>query len=83
MKFLILKKANKPKLLEVLYTAPKSIAFIPTRLFAVIFGLFNERFYDKPTLGLKFGIIAMTIIGIGLIGYVLWNKKTTYNNGYN
>jgi len=75
----ILTKYSNPKYLAILI----SIAFIPTRLFAVIFGLFNERFYDKPTLGLKFGIIAMTIIGIGLIGYVLWNKKTTYNNGYN
>ncbi|WP_375238199.1 MFS transporter [Aurantibacter sp.] len=72
----ILTKYSNPKYLAILI----SLAFIPTRLFSVIFGLFNDRFYDNPMLGLKFGIVAMTFVGIGLIGYVWWNKKTTYNN---
>jgi proton-dependent oligopeptide transporter, POT family len=71
----ILTKYSNPKYLAILI----SLAFIPTRLFSVIFGLFNDRFYDNPSLALKFGIIAMTTISIGLIGFVLWNKKTTYN----
>ena len=46
----------------------------------MIFGLFNDKLYDNPMLGLKIGIVGMTIIGIGLIGYIIINKKTTYNN---
>ncbi len=69
----ILTKYSNPKYLAILI----SLAFIPTRLFYLIFGLFNDRFYDNPILGLKFGITSMTIISIGLIGFVLWNKKTT------
>jgi POT family proton-dependent oligopeptide transporter len=75
----ILTKYSNPKYLAILI----SLAFLPTRLISLIFGLFNDTLYDNPILALKIGIIAMTIIGIGLIGYVLWNKKTTYNNGYN
>lgn len=70
----ILTKYSNPKYLAILI----SLAFIPTRLFSLIFGLFNHRLYDNPMLGLKFGIIVMTIVGVGLIGYVWWNKKTTY-----
>lgn len=72
----ILTKYSNPKYLAILI----SLAFLPTRLISFIFGLFNDMFYDNPTLGLKFGIIVMTVVGIGLIGYVWWNKKTTYNN---
>lgn len=75
----ILTKYSNPKYLTILI----SIAFIPTRLFAMIFGLFNDRFHDNPILGLKFGIITMTVVGIGLIGYLWWNKKTTYNTVLN
>jgi POT family proton-dependent oligopeptide transporter len=67
----ILTKYSNPKYLAILV----SLAFIPTRLFLLIFGLFNEVFYEKPSLGLKFGIIVMAFISIGLVGYVLWNKK--------
>ncbi|MEP1487486.1 MAG: MFS transporter [Algibacter sp.] len=74
----ILTKNSNPKYLAILI----SLAFIPTRLFSIIFELFNDKFYDTPTLGLKLGIIAMTIVGIGLIVYVWWNKKrpATYKN---
>ncbi|MBL4642391.1 MAG: MFS transporter [Flavobacteriaceae bacterium] len=71
----ILTKYSNPKYLAILI----SLAFLPTRLISLIFGLFNDRFYDNPILGLKTGIIAMIIVGIGLIVYVWWNKKTTYN----
>lgn len=72
----ILTKYSNPKYLAILI----SLAFLPTRLISLIFGLFNDRFYDTPILGLKIGIIAMIIVGIGLIGYVWWNKKTSYNS---
>jgi POT family proton-dependent oligopeptide transporter len=67
----ILTKYTNPKYLAILI----SFAFIPTRLIGAIFGLFNDRFYDNPTLGLKLGIIAMVVFSIGLIAYVLWEKK--------
>jgi POT family proton-dependent oligopeptide transporter len=67
----ILTKYTNPKYLAILI----SFAFIPTRLIGAIFGLFNDRFYDNPTLGLKLGIITMVVFSIGLIAYVLWEKK--------
>lgn len=74
----ILTKYSNPKYLAILI----SLAFLPTRLISLVFGLFNDKLYDNSMLGLKIGIVGMTIIGIGLIGYILINKKTTYNNGY-
>jgi POT family proton-dependent oligopeptide transporter len=71
----ILSKYTNPKYLAILM----SLAFLPTRLISLIFGLFNDKLYDNPMLGLKIGIVGMTVVGIGLIGYVWWNKKTTYN----
>ena len=41
----------------------------------MIFGLFGDNFYNNPTLGLKFAIMAMTVISIALMGYILLNKK--------
>ena len=67
----ILTKNSNPKYLAILI----SLAFLPTRLISLIFGLFNDELYDNPMLGLKIGIVGMTIIGIGLIGYVVWNKN--------
>ncbi|MCF7567278.1 MFS transporter [Sabulilitoribacter arenilitoris] len=67
----ILTKYSNPKYLAIII----SLAFIPTRLISIIFGLFNDKFYDNPISGLTFGIITMVIIAIGLIGYVSWNKK--------
>ena len=71
----ILTKYSNPKYLAMLI----SIAFIPTRLFSGVFGLFNEKFYENPALGIIFGIIIMIIISIALVVYVLWNKKSNHN----
>lgn len=67
----ILTKYSNPKYLAILI----SVVFLPTRLISLIFGLFNDRFYGNPALALKFGITGMTVVGIGLIGFVFWNKK--------
>jgi POT family proton-dependent oligopeptide transporter len=67
----ILTKYSNPKYLAILI----SVAFVPTKIFASIFGIFHERIYDNPTLGLKFGIIAMILISIGIIGYIIIDKK--------
>lgn len=67
----ILTKYSNPKYLAILI----SLAFLPTRLISLIFGLFNEKISDNPMLGLQIGIIGMTIIGIGLVAYLVWNKN--------
>lgn len=67
----ILTKYSNPKYLAILI----SLAFLPTRLISLAFGLFNDKLYDNPMLGLKIGIVGMTIIGIGLIGYIIIDKK--------
>ncbi|WP_179320200.1 MFS transporter [Winogradskyella helgolandensis] len=67
-----LTKYSNPKYLSILV----SLIFLPTGLISLFFGWFNERFYDHPIYGLKFGIIAMAILSIVLVGLVLWNKKT-------
>jgi POT family proton-dependent oligopeptide transporter len=67
----ILTKYSNPKYLAILI----SLAFLPTKLIYLVFGLFNDKLYDNPMLGLKIGIVGMTVIGIGLIGYVIWNKN--------
>lgn len=67
----ILTKYSNPKYLAIFI----SLAFLPIWLISLGFGLFNDRFYENQTLGLKFGVLAMIIIGIGLFGYIVWNKK--------
>ena len=74
----ILTKYSNPKYLAILI----SLAFLPTRLISLIFGLFNDKLYENSMLGLKIGIIGMTIIGICLISYIVWNKNNL-NTDYN
>lgn len=70
----VLTKYTNPKYLAILI----SLAFLPGRLISLIFGLFNDEFYDNPMLGVKFGIIIFTVIGLGLLGYNQLNKKTNH-----
>ncbi len=70
----VLTKYSNPNYLAILI----SLAFLPIKLISFIFGLFNDKFYDNPILGLKVGIIGMIVIGIGLFGYIVWNKAS-YN----
>ncbi|WGH76259.1 MFS transporter [Tenacibaculum tangerinum] len=74
----ILTKYSNPKYLAILI----SLAFLPTKLISLVLGLFNDKLYDNPILGLKIGIVGMTIIGIGLIGYIIINNKNTYDNNF-
>ena len=72
----ILTRFSNPKYLAILI----SLAFIPTRLFSVIIGLFNDKLYDNPIIGLRIGMVSMVVISIVLIGYIYYEKrKTTYN----
>lgn len=72
----ILTKYSNPKYLAILI----SLAFLPTRVISLIFGLFNNSISNNPILGLKIGIIGMSIVGMGLIGYLWWRKKTSFAN---
>ncbi len=72
----ILTKYSNPKYLAILI----SLSFLPSRLISLILVIFNSRLYDNPILGLKIGIVGMTIIGIGLIGYVVSNKNNVKSN---
>ena len=67
----ILTKYTNPKYLAIMV----SLAFIPTRLFHIIFSVFNDKFYENPLLPLKIGIFAMTFVLIGIISYLLLTKK--------
>jgi POT family proton-dependent oligopeptide transporter len=67
----IFTKYCNPKYLAIVF----SIAFIPTRILSVILGLFNEMFYENPYLGLKVGVILMSICSIGLIIFIIVKKN--------
>jgi len=71
----ILTKYTNPKYLAIII----SLAFIPNRLFIILVGIFSDNLYDNPIFALWLGVIFMAIISIGLILYILINKKTTYN----
>ena len=67
----VLTKYSNPKYLTILI----SLSLLPSMLIAWAFTLINDKFYEEPMLGLWFAIIAMCIVGIGVFGFVLWNKK--------
>lgn len=66
-----LTRFSNPKYLAILI----SLSFIPSRLISLGIGLGDNIFYENPNLGLKFGLIAMTIISVCLFGYIFWNKQ--------
>ena len=73
----ILTRYANPKYLAILV----SLAFLPTTLINYAFGFYSAELYDNPTLGMTFAIISMAIIGIGLVGYIWWDKeKPTVQN---
>lgn len=69
----ILTQYTNPKYLAILI----SLIYLPIRLFSVFIGLFSERLYEQPRLGLTVGIAVMAFTGIGLIAFVLWNRNTS------
>jgi POT family proton-dependent oligopeptide transporter len=62
------------------YTSPQylaitiSLAFIPTRAFSFIIGLFSEDLYENPSLAILIGMLTMTIFSVVLITYHLTKK---------
>ncbi len=70
--FSILTKNSNPKYLAILI----SLSAIPIRLFnALITFTFEGKLYKNPIFSLKFALISMIIISIGLIIFIKWKKK--------
>ncbi len=74
--FSILTKYTNPKYLAILM----SIAILPTRLFTILAITFNQQFQVNALSYLKFSIITMVVIAIGLIYYIKWNLKNSLSN---
>jgi proton-dependent oligopeptide transporter, POT family len=72
----VLTQYTNPKYLAILV----SLAFIPTRLFHLIVGLFGEDLNEKPAVAILIGMIAMTIVSMVLIVYNGINKKPAFNS---
>lgn len=67
----VLTKYANPKYLAILI----SLAFLPSKLISLCFGLYNDRIFEEPLLGLKIGIITMTIVAVLISGFVWWEEK--------
>ncbi|NVK65873.1 MAG: MFS transporter [Flavobacteriales bacterium] len=67
----VLTKYSNPKYLAILI----SLTFLPIRSILFIFSFYDNLFYGKPFFGLKIGIVGMSIVGIGLILYLIIQKK--------
>lgn len=57
-----------------------SLAFLPTKLIVLGFGLFDDQFYDKPKMGLLFGVIVSVLVCLSLIGYMFMDKRNSSAN---
>jgi POT family proton-dependent oligopeptide transporter len=72
----VLTKYTNPKYLAIMI----SLAFIPTRLFSFLIGLFNEGLYENPSTAIIVGLIAMSVLSILIIIYNLTSKNNTKHN---
>lgn len=68
----ILTRFTNPKYLAIII----SLVFIPIRVFSLSIGLFSDSLYDNPLLSLKFAFFAMSFVSVGLLIYILVNKKS-------
>jgi POT family proton-dependent oligopeptide transporter len=67
----VLTQYANPKYLAIFI----SLSFILTRSFAFLASFFNEGLIEDSLFAIKFGMIAMIIISIGLVIFLLKNKK--------
>jgi len=74
----ILTKNSNPKFLAILI----SLTYVPTGIFYGIIGIYSKKFYDDPMFSLKIAIIGTLLLIFGLIIFIIWKKKNTYNNIY-
>lgn len=67
----ILTQYTNPKYLAIVM----SLAFVPTRVFSFLVGLFNEGLYEKPAIAITIALGIMVILSIGLILFHLLAKR--------
>ena len=67
----ILTKYSNPKYLAIII----SVAFIPTRLFIHLAGVFNEDLSNNPSLALYISLAVMVLVSIALMIYLKLNKN--------
>lgn len=67
----VITKYSNPKYLALLV----SITYIPIKLFALLFDSTNESFQEQPAMGVRFGMIVMTVLSIVVILYVLLERS--------
>lgn len=68
----ILTKFSNPKYLAILI----SLSFVPTKVVSLLFAFYNSNSIEDPIFGLQMAMITMALIGIGIIGFFMWNKKS-------
>lgn len=69
----ILTKYSNPKYLAIIV----ALSSIPYKLLTFVSAFLYIAIYDNPSLGLKYGFIILCIISIGLLVYVIFNRKNT------
>lgn len=69
----ILTQYSNPKYLAIII----SLSFLPIKLIATIFVLFQGEMYENPELGIIIGILTMLFMAIGLWFFMRWNKAQT------
>lgn len=72
----ILTKYANPKYLTLLI----SLAYLPIKLFTLIFGVFHENYYNEPNLGVKFSLVIMILASLGLTGYIILDRKFPFSS---
>ena len=68
----VMTQFTNPKYLAILI----SLVFIPMRVFSIVLGVFNSS-DNNTNIGVKVGVIAITITSIGLLFYITWGKKNS------
>jgi len=67
----VITKYSNPKYLALLV----SITYVPIKLFALLSDTMNESFQEQPAMGVRFGMIVMTILSIIVIVYMLLERS--------
>lgn len=67
----VLTKYAPPKYLAIFM----SVALLPTKIVSIVIGWYQIQLDAQPILALKVSIIVLALVGLGLMSYVVWNKK--------
>lgn len=68
----VLTKYSNPKYLAIIV----SLAFIPQGLITMFWGLFYGSLYENPPVAILVAMIAMTVLGVGLVVYHIMDHRS-------